>query len=217
MLLQENGTRFCVDEKVFTVGGRVMANDASEYAGLCGTVAEIRSGADRETENDVPDIYCDFEIPASEEMLRELEARFSDLYGGTKTIDDISLDCVIMSPDMLEPLDTPPGKREDIRKDMDAAADIFAQVLQMPDGDLRALRAFSCAPEDEEATSWEVVTEVCGLGGCDMRAYSFKDERSARVFAALMEHTGCRLRYDTACPSCYAEYQKDRLKESEDL
>lgn len=74
-----------------------------------------------------PDIYCDFEIPASEEMLRELEARFSDLYGETKTIDDISLDCVIMSPDMLEPLDMPPGKREGIRKDMDAAADIFAQ------------------------------------------------------------------------------------------
>ena len=72
MLLQENRTRFCVDEKVFTVGGRVMANDASEYAGLCGTVAEIRSGADRETENDTPDIYCDFEPPASEEMLREL-------------------------------------------------------------------------------------------------------------------------------------------------
>ena len=217
MLLQENRTRFCVDEKVFTVGGRVMANDASEYAGLCGTVAEIRSGADRETENDTPDIYCDFEPPASEEMLRELEARFSDLYGETKTIDDISLDCVIMSPDMLEPLDTPPGKREDISKDMDAAADIFAQVLQMPDGDLRALRAFSCAPADEEATSWEVVTEVCSLGGCDMSVYSFKDERSARLFVALLERTGCRLRYKATCPSCYTEYQKDILKESEDL
>ena len=216
MLLQENRTRFCVDEKVFTVGGRVMANDASEYAGLCGTVAEIRSGADRETENDTPDIYCDFEPPASEEMLRELEARFSDLYGETKTIDDISLDCVIMSPDILEPLDTPPGKREGIRKDMDAVADIFAKVLQMSDEDLRALRAFPVSPTKDEA-AWEVVTEVCGLGGCDMRAYSFKDERSARVFAALMEHTGCRLRYDTACPSCYAEYQKERLKESEDL
>ena len=217
MILRENGTRFCADGKVFTIGGRISANGESEYEGLFGTITEIRSGADRETENDVPDIYCDFEIPDSEEMLRELEARFSGLYGETKTIDDISLDCVIMPPDMLEPLDTPPGKREDISKDMDAAADIFAQVLQMPDGDLRALRAFSCAPADEEATSWEVVTEVCSLGGCDMRAYSFKEERSARVFAALMEHTGCRLRYDTACPSCYAEYQKDRLKESEDL
>ena len=149
-------------------------------------------------------------------MLRELEARFSDLYGEAKTIDDISLDCVIMSPDMLEPLDTPPGKREGIRKDMDAAADIFAKVLQMPDEDLRALRAFPVSPTGDE-TAWEVVTEVCGLGGCDMRAYSFKDERSAWVFAALLEHTGCRLRYDAACPSCYAEYQIDRLKESEDL
>ena len=217
MILRENGTRFCADGRVFTIGGRISANGESEYEGLFGTITEIRSGADRETENDVPDIYCDFEVPASEEMLRKLEARFSGLYGETKTLDDISLDCVIMSPVMLEPLDTPPGKREDIRKDMDAAADIFAQVLQMPDGDLRALRAFSCAPADEEATSWEVVTEVCSLGGCDMRAYSFKDGRSARVFAALLERFGCRLRYDTACPSCYAEYQKDVLKESEDL
>ena len=112
MILRENGTRFCADGKVFTIGGRVSANGESEYEGLFGTITEIRSGADRETENDVPDIYCDFEIPASEEMLRELEARFSDLYGETKTLDDISLDCVIMSPDMLEPLDTPPGKRE---------------------------------------------------------------------------------------------------------
>ena len=174
MILQENGARFCVAGKIFAVGGRVMANKESEYEGLFGTITEIRSGADRETENDTPDIYCDFEPPASEEMLRELEARFSGLYGEIKTIDDISLDCVIMSPDMLEPLDTPHGKREDIRKDMDAAADIFAKVLQMSDEDLRALRAFPVSPTKDEA-AWEVVTEVCGLGGCDMRAYSFKD------------------------------------------
>ena len=216
MILRENGTRFYVEGKVLTIGGRISANGESEYEGLFGTVTEIRSGADRETENDVPDIYCDFETPVAEETLRELEERFSGLYGEAKTIDDISLDCVIMPPDMLEPLDTPPGKREGIRKDIDAAADIFAKVLQMSDEDLRALRAFPVSPTKDEA-GWEVVTEVCGLGGCDMRAYSFKDERSAQVFAALLEHTGCRLRYDTACPSCYAEYQKDRLKESEDL
>ena len=112
---------------------------------------------------------------------------------------------------MLEPLDTPPGKQEDIRKDMDAVANIFAKVLSNVGRRSARLRAFPVSPTKDEA-AWEVVTEVCGLGGCDMRAYSFKDERSARVFAALMEHTGCRLRYDTACPSCYAEYQKDRLK-----
>ena len=216
MILRENGTRFYVEGKVLTIGGRISANGESEYEGLFGTVTEIRSGADRETENDVPDIYCDFETPVAEETLRELEERFSGLYGEAKTIDDISLDCVIMPPDMLEPLDTPPGKREGIRKDMDAAADIFAKVLQMSDEDLRALRAFPVSPTKDEA-GWEVVTEVCSLGGCDMSVYSFKDERSARLFVALLERTGCRLRYDTACPSCYAEYQKDRLKESEDL
>lgn len=216
MLLQENGTRFCVDGKVFTVGGRVMANDASEYAGLCGTVTEIRSGADRETENDTADIYCDFEPPASEKMLRELETRFSDLYGEPKTIDDVGLDCVIMGPDTLEPSADPPVKGEYRFKELDAAADIFAKVLQMPDEDLRALRAFPVSPAKDEA-AWEVVTEVCSLGGCDMRVYSFKDERSARVFAALLEHTGCRLRYDAACPSCCAAYQKDSVRESEDF
>lgn len=216
MILRENGTRFCADGKVFTIGGRISANGESEYEGLFGTITEIRSGADRETENDVPDIYCDFEIPASEEMLRKLEARFSGLYGETKTIDDISLDCVIMGPDTLEPSADLPVKGEYRFKELDAAADIFAKALQMPDEDLRALRAFPVSPAKDE-TAWEVVTEVCSLGGCDMRAYSFKDERSAQVFAALLEHTGCRLRYDTACPSCYAEYQKDRLKEREDL
>ena len=57
MLLQENGTHFCTEGKVFTIGGIICANDESEYAGLCGTVMEIRSGDDRETENDTPDIY----------------------------------------------------------------------------------------------------------------------------------------------------------------
>ena len=217
MILQENGARFCTEGKVFTIGGIICANDESEYAGLCGTVMEIRSGDDCETENDTPDIYCAFDPPTSKDMVLELEGRFSALYGEPKTMDDIVLDSVIMAPEMLESSAEPPAEGVDLSGKMEAVADIFAKVLQMPDSALRALRAFPCAPADEEAVSWEVVTEVCGLGGCDMRAYSFKDERSARVFAALMEHTGCRLRYDTACPSCYAEYQKDRLKESEDL
>ena len=56
MILRENGTRFCADGKVFTIGGRISANGESEYEGLFGTITEIRSGADRETENDTPDI-----------------------------------------------------------------------------------------------------------------------------------------------------------------
>lgn len=212
MILQENGACFCTEGKVFTIGGIICANDESEYAGLCGTVMEIHSGDDCETENDTPDIYCAFDPPTSENMVLEMEGRFSVLYGEPKTMADITLDSVIMAPEMLEPSAELPAEGVDLSGKMEVVADIFAKVLQTPDSALRALRAFPCAPADEEAASWEVVTEVCSLGGCDMRAYSFKEERSARVFAALMEHTGCRLRYDTACPSCYAEYQKDRLK-----
>lgn len=72
MLLQENGTHFCTEGKVFTIGGIICANDESEYAGLCGTVMEIRSGDDRETENDTPDIYCAFDPPTSENTAEEL-------------------------------------------------------------------------------------------------------------------------------------------------
>ncbi len=206
MILRENGTRFYVDGKVFTIGGRISANGESEYKGLFGTVTEIRSGADRETENNVPDIYCDFETPVSEETLRELEERFSGLYGEIKTIDDINLDCVIMSPDMLEPLDAPPRKLEEIRKDMDAAALFFAKVLKMPNVELRTLRAFPVSPA-EDGTAWEVVTQVCSLSRCDMSVIcSFADERNARLFAALMERSGFSLRYDTAMPSTKKTY-----------
>ena len=216
MILQENGTRFCTEGKVFTIGGIICANDESEYAGLCGTVTEIRSGDDHETENDTPDIYCAFDPPTSENMVLELESRFSALYGEPKTMDDIALDSVIMAPEMLEPSAEPPAEGVDLSGKMEVVAGIFAKVLQMPDGDLRALRAFPCAPADEEAASWEVVTEVCSLGGCDMSVYSFENERSARLFAALLKRTGCRLRYDAACPRCYTEYQRAILKESED-
>ena len=147
----------------------------------------------------------------------ELESRFSALYGEPKTMDDIALDSVIMAPEMLEPSAEPPAEGVDLSGKMEVVAGIFAKVLQMPDGDLRALRAFPCAPADEEAASWEVVTEVCSLGGCDMSVYSFENERSARLFAALLKRTGCRLRYDAACPRCYAEYQRRILKESEDI
>ena len=147
----------------------------------------------------------------------ELESRFSALYGEPKTMDDIALDSVIMAPEMLEPSAEQPAEGVDLSGKMEVVADIFAKVLQTPDSALRALRAFPCAPADEEAVSWEVVIEVCSLGGCDMSVYSFPDERSARIFAVLLKRTGCRLRYDAACPSCYAEYQRGILEESEDM
>ena len=217
MVLKEKGARFCRGGKVFTVGGRVLGNKVCDYEGLYGVITSISTGADSIIGLDAPEICCNFERPVSEEAIRDLEERFSDICGEPTTIDEIPFDGAIVASYMLEVLDASPSRGKEILKDPNAAADIFAQVLQMPDGDLRALRAFSCAPADEEATSWEVVTEVCSLGGCDMSVYSFKDERSARLFVALLERTGCRLRYKATCPSCYTEYQKDILKESEDL
>lgn len=105
---------FCTEGKVFTIGGIICANDESEYAGLCGTVMEIRSGDDCETENDTPDIYCAFDPPTSEDIVLELEGRFSALYGEPKTVDDITLDSVIMAPEMLESSVEPPTEGVDL-------------------------------------------------------------------------------------------------------
>ena len=110
MVVRNIGSTFQVDGKEFKIGGAVFANDESEYMGLYGTVTEIRTGNDRETENDTPDIYCEFLTPDSIAMVAELETRFSDLYGQNKQLEEISLDCVIMSPEMLEPI---PARREE--------------------------------------------------------------------------------------------------------
>lgn len=211
MVLKEKGTRFCRGGKVFTVGGRVLGNEACDYAGLHGVITGIYTGADGVVGLDAPEICCDFERPVSEEMIRDLEDRFSDICGEPTTIDDILFDNVIVPSYLLEPSAELPAEVIDLSGKMEAAADIFAKVLQMPDEDLSALYAFPCAPADDEATSWEVTTQVCCLGGCEMSVYSFPDERSARLFAVLLERSGCRLRYAAACPDCYAEYQKDRL------
>lgn len=104
MIYQKKGTVFRAEGKTFCIGGIVFANAESEYMGLYGTVTEIRTGDDRETENDTPDIYCEFILSDSTAMTAELESRFSDLYGQDKKVEDISLDWVIMSPEMLEPV-----------------------------------------------------------------------------------------------------------------
>ena len=104
MVIRKKGSAFFIDGKEFKIGGGVFANDESEYMGLYGTVTEIRTDEDRETENDTPDIYCEFMSPDSVAMAAELETRFSDLYRQDMQLEAISLDCVIMSPEMLEPV-----------------------------------------------------------------------------------------------------------------
>ena len=93
----------------YAIGAAVMATEASEYRGLYGTITEIRDGADRETENDTPDIYCCFEPPLFPKEIRELERRFTELYQAPKKLDEITLDMVIMAPEMVRVISADPS------------------------------------------------------------------------------------------------------------
>lgn len=101
MVIDRIGAAFFYEGKKYVVGEQIVANDASEYEGLFGRILEIRDGDDKETENDAPDIYCEFEEPVLKSDIWSLEQRMSALYGERKTLEDISLDLVIMAPDMI--------------------------------------------------------------------------------------------------------------------
>ena len=80
MFMNRVGAQFQCEGVTYTIGGKVCANDASDYEGLYGTITEIRDGDDRETENDTPDIYCSFMPPVLADDIKALEGRFSQLY-----------------------------------------------------------------------------------------------------------------------------------------
>ena len=104
MIYKKPGEKFSYEDITYTVGNRVLANEASEYSGLFGRILEIRTDDDRETENDTPDIYCEFDPPYLSASRRALEQTFSKLYGTPKRVEDLALDLVIMAPEMLTPL-----------------------------------------------------------------------------------------------------------------
>ena len=87
----------------------------------------------------------------------------------------------------------------------------LAHVLKKTDEELRAYRYCAVQPA-EDTCDWEVVTERCCLGGCDMGIYTFSAERKALVFSALLEAAGYRPDHNTACSSCYAEYRTDCIE-----
>ena len=101
MILNRNGATFTYDGITYTIGNRVIATDESAYEGLFGTILEIRTGNDKSTDNDTPDFYCEFIPPVLPAEVVALEARFSALYQQKKALDDITLDEVIMAPEMI--------------------------------------------------------------------------------------------------------------------
>lgn len=101
MILNKLGETFEYEGRKLMIGAQIIANGKSAYEGLFGAITEIRDGKDKETENETPDIYCRFEEPDTPYEISMLETRFTDLCGTPKTIDDIALDLVIMSPEMV--------------------------------------------------------------------------------------------------------------------
>lgn len=105
MILNKIGDTLTVDGKTFAIGGRVYSHWDSDFGGLFGTVTEIRTGTDKDTDNEGEDIYVCFDVPENKAVIEKLEERFTSLYGEPKTIDEIGLDMVIMAPEELDAID----------------------------------------------------------------------------------------------------------------
>lgn len=95
MKYNKSGEMFFYEDKMFIVGEEVYATEC-DYAGLLGRITEIRTGDDKDTENEGPDIYCRFYSP----ILKQDAALLSKMRLGCE---DLSLDLVIMAPEMLIP------------------------------------------------------------------------------------------------------------------
>ena len=89
MLINKPGAEFLYNGITYRVGDVIIGSDQSEYVGLIGSILEIRDGDDKETENDIPDIYCSFDPPALPADIAKLEAVFSGMYYTPKTLDVI--------------------------------------------------------------------------------------------------------------------------------
>lgn len=101
MIITEPKAEFLYEGETYRIGATVIANAKSAYEGLVGEIREIRTGEDKETENETPEIFCRFELPKLSADITKLEKRFSDDCVTKKKIEDIPLDSVIMSPEML--------------------------------------------------------------------------------------------------------------------
>lgn len=101
MIIAKPKAEFLYEGETYRIGATVIANAKSAYEGLVGEICKIRTGEDKETENETPEIFCRFEPPKLYADITELEKRFSDDCVTKKKIEDIPLDSVIMSPEML--------------------------------------------------------------------------------------------------------------------
>lgn len=86
----------------------------------------------------------------------------------------------------------------------DTLADVFCYPMEM----LRDSPHFHVR-ELQDKSGWEVVTEQCCLGGCDLGIYTLPSERDALLYAAVLHAVGYRLPNNKACEACYEKYMKN--------
>lgn len=73
MIINKHGEAFLYEGVAYRIGDRIIGTDSTEYAGLNGIIFEIRDGEDKETDNDMPDIYCTFDEPILPNDITEME------------------------------------------------------------------------------------------------------------------------------------------------
>lgn len=73
MILNRTGAEFEYEGVTYTIGGAIVGTTESEYAGLYGRINAIHDGEDKETENETPDIYCEFDPPVMPHEVKALE------------------------------------------------------------------------------------------------------------------------------------------------
>ena len=73
MILNRTGAEFEHEGVTYTIGGAIVGTAESEYAGLYGRINAIHDGEDKETENETPDIYCEFDPPVMPHEVKALE------------------------------------------------------------------------------------------------------------------------------------------------
>lgn len=86
--------------------------------------------------------------------------------------------------------------------------DTIAAILNEPANQLRSAVRLHVR-EAEPGPGWEVVTDYCCLGGCDLNVCNFPSERDALLFARLLDAVGYRSPHNIACSACYEEHMKD--------
>lgn len=86
--------------------------------------------------------------------------------------------------------------------------DTIAGILKESDEQLRSTARFQVWRAETDS-GWEVVTDHCCLGGCDLNSYTFSSERDALLFAQLLDMVGYHPPHNIACPACYEEHMKD--------